>query len=109
MIQGASLAWFAWVTVIENALMLPHCSSCTGSVASQSLVAIQRVHIHRAVARCLASNVLRHGKHGVHAHRQVMIKQMLDSEAVGNYAAAVQFSEVWYIVLWLSALPFPAT
>jgi len=40
---------------------------------------------------------------------QVMIKEMLDSGAVGNYAAAVQFSEVWYIVpMAVSSSLFPA-
>ena len=29
---------------------------------------------------------------------QVMIKEMLDTEAVGHYAAAVRLSEVWYFV-----------
>ena len=29
---------------------------------------------------------------------QVMIKEMLDAEAVGNYAAAVRLSEAWYFV-----------
>jgi len=29
---------------------------------------------------------------------QVMIKEMLDTEAVGNYAVAVKLSEVWYFI-----------
>lgn len=29
---------------------------------------------------------------------QIMIKEMLDSEAVGNYAAAVRISEAWYFI-----------
>lgn len=29
---------------------------------------------------------------------QIMIKEMLDSEAVGNYAAAVRLSEAWYFI-----------
>jgi O-antigen/teichoic acid export membrane protein len=29
---------------------------------------------------------------------QVMIKEMLDSEAVGQYAVAVRFSELWYFI-----------
>jgi O-antigen/teichoic acid export membrane protein len=40
---------------------------------------------------------------------QVMIKEMLDSVAVGNYAAAIYFSEVWYFVpVAVSASLFPA-
>ena len=29
---------------------------------------------------------------------QVMIKEMLDNKAVGNYAAAVRLSEAWYFI-----------
>lgn len=40
---------------------------------------------------------------------QVMIKEMLDSEAVGHYAAAVRLSEAWYFIpMVISASLFPA-
>jgi len=40
---------------------------------------------------------------------QVMIKEMLDSEAVGNYAAAVALSEAWYVVpMVICSSLFPA-
>lgn len=40
---------------------------------------------------------------------QVMIKEMLDGQAVGNYAAAVQLSEAWYFFpTVISASLFPA-
>jgi len=40
---------------------------------------------------------------------QVMIKEMLDSEAVGQYAAAVRLSEAWYFIpVDVSASLFPA-
>ena len=40
---------------------------------------------------------------------QVMIKEMLDSKAVGNYAAAVRLSEAWYfIAMVVSSSLFPA-
>jgi len=40
---------------------------------------------------------------------QVMIKEMLDSEAVGNYAAAVRLSEAWYFMpIVISSSLFPA-
>lgn len=40
---------------------------------------------------------------------QVMIKQMLDSEAVGQYAAAVSLSEAWYIIpIVITSSLFPA-
>ncbi len=40
---------------------------------------------------------------------QVMIKEMLDSEAVGQYAAAVRISEAWYFIpMVISASLFPA-
>jgi len=40
---------------------------------------------------------------------QVMIKEMLDAEAVGNYAAAVRLSEAWYFVpMAITSSVFPA-
>jgi O-antigen/teichoic acid export membrane protein len=40
---------------------------------------------------------------------QVMIKEMLDVEAVGQYAAAVRISEAWYFIpMVISASLFPA-
>ena len=40
---------------------------------------------------------------------QVMIKQMLDNEAVGQYAAAVSLSEAWYIIpIVITSSLFPA-
>jgi len=40
---------------------------------------------------------------------QVMIKEMLDTKAVGNYAAAVRLSEAWYFIpMVISSSLFPA-
>jgi len=40
---------------------------------------------------------------------QVMIKEMLDSEAVGNYAVAVRLSEIWYFIpMVITSSLFPA-
>lgn len=40
---------------------------------------------------------------------QVMIKNMLDTEAVGNYAVAVRLSEVWYFIpVAITSSVFPA-
>lgn len=40
---------------------------------------------------------------------QVMIKEMLDAEAVGNYAAAVKLSEAWYFIpVAITSSVFPA-
>jgi len=40
---------------------------------------------------------------------QVMIKEMLDARAVGNYAAAVRLSEAWYFVpMAITSSVFPA-
>ena len=40
---------------------------------------------------------------------QVMIKEMLDSEAVGQYAAAVKLSEAWYFIpMVIASSLFPA-
>lgn len=37
---------------------------------------------------------------------QIMIKEMLDSKAVGNYAAAVRLSEAWYFIPMVVASSF---
>ncbi len=40
---------------------------------------------------------------------QIMIKEMLDSEAVGNYAVAVRLSEIWYFIpMVITSSLFPA-
>ena len=40
---------------------------------------------------------------------QVMIKEMLGAEAVGQYAAAVRLSEVWYFIpIIIASSLFPA-
>lgn len=40
---------------------------------------------------------------------QVMIKEMLDNEAVGQYAAAVRLSEMWYFIpMMITSSLFPA-
>lgn len=40
---------------------------------------------------------------------QVMIKEMLDTKAVGNYAVAVRLSEVWYFIpMAITSSVFPA-
>lgn len=40
---------------------------------------------------------------------QVMIKNMLDAEAVGNYAVAVRLSEIWYFIpMAITSSVFPA-
>jgi O-antigen/teichoic acid export membrane protein len=40
---------------------------------------------------------------------QVMIKEMLDAKAVGNYAAAVRLSETWYFIpMSITSSVFPA-
>lgn len=40
---------------------------------------------------------------------QVMIKNMLDVKAVGNYAVAVKLTEVWYFIpVVISSSLFPA-
>ena len=40
---------------------------------------------------------------------QVMIKEMMNAEAVGQYAAAVRLSEVWYFIpMVITASLFPA-
>ena len=110
MVLGASLVYFAWVLVFENAIM------------AASLVFIYRER-GLPILRwkfCASTSIdlirdawpLMFSGMAIMVYMridQVMIKNMVDSTAVGNYAAAIYFSEVWYFVpMAVSASLFPA-
>jgi O-antigen/teichoic acid export membrane protein len=95
----ASLIWFAAVTVLENA-----------SLAIFLFLMYRNMNLYLSEWRFdknLSIKLLRDAWPLMLAGAavmvymridQVMIKEMLDTEAVGNYAAAVRFSEIWYFI-----------
>ena len=95
----ASLVWFAWIIVLENAILA---ISLILMYRSQSLKIFQW-----RFEKDLATQLLRDSWPLILSGLavmvymridQIMIKEMLDNEALGNYAAAVRFSEVWYFI-----------
>lgn len=109
-VSKASLVWFAWVTVFESAAL---------AVFLVLMYRKQRLDFHAwNFDRSLAFKLLNDAWPLMLAGAaislymridQVMIKEMLDSEAVGNYAAAVRFSETWYFIpVVLCSSLFPA-
>lgn len=110
MVLGASLVWFAWVTVIENALM----AASLLFMYRERGFSIFRWRFSTSTSIELMRDawpLMLSGMASMMYMRidQVMIKEMLDSGAVGNYAAAVQFSEAWYIIpMAVSTSLFPA-
>lgn len=108
--SGATLIWFAWVVVVEHGLM--------GLVLS-ILYIKQRIPLRRWRFRLSQAKLLLRDSWPLILSGlvvmvymridQVMIKMMLDSKAVGNYAAAVKLSEAWYFVpMTITQSLFPA-
>lgn len=106
----ASLVWFAWVVVLENAILA---MSLIFMHRKQGLEIFQwRFEKHIALELLRDSWPLLLAGMAIMVYMridQVMIKEMLDSEAVGNYAAAVRLSEAWYFIpMAVSSSLFPA-
>jgi O-antigen/teichoic acid export membrane protein len=106
----ASLIWFAWVTVFENAtlallLVLMYRRQRLNVYAWRFDIRLSLALLRDAWPLMLAGAAIT-----VYMRiDQVMIKEMLDSEAVGNYAAAVRFSEACYFIpVALCSSLFPA-
>lgn len=95
----ASLVWFAWVVVLENAVLA---ISLVLMYRQQNLKVFQWQPERKLAMELLRDSwpLILSGIAVMVYMRidQVMIKEMLDSEAVGNYAAAVCLSEAWYFV-----------
>ena len=109
-VLGASLVCFAWVTVIENALMA---ASLLFMYRERGLPILRwRFSTSTSIDLMRDAWPLMFSSMAIMVYMridQVMIKEMLDSVAVGNYAAAIQFSEAWYFVpMAVSASLFPA-
>ncbi|CAN2038978.1 O-unit flippase [Candidatus Magnetomoraceae bacterium gMMP-15] len=109
-IANASLFWFACVVVIGNIIM---------GLALVVIYIKRRFKIFKwrfewqiAVDLLRDSWLLIFSSLSVIAYMridQIMIKEMLDSKALGNYAAAVRLSEVWYFIpMVLCTSLFPA-
>jgi O-antigen/teichoic acid export membrane protein len=97
--SGASLIWFGWVFVVEHGLK---------GLVLASLYIKQRIPLWHWRFRFTQAKLLLRDSWPLILSGlvvmvymridQVMIKMMLDSKAVGNYAAAVRLSEAWYFV-----------
>jgi len=96
---NAPLIWFAWVLVLESLIV------------NLSLVVLYRKQgmsaFHWKFKKDVATGLLRDSWPLILSGMaimvymridQIMIKEMLGSEAVGNYAAAVNLSEAWYFI-----------
>ncbi|MDK2947134.1 MAG: hypothetical protein PWQ63_294 [Methanolobus sp.] len=107
---GAPLLWFAVLTSLENAFL------SIGYVAVYKLNRLSLISwkfdLNIAISLLKNSWPLIFSGIVISLYMridQVMIKQMLDSQAVGLYAAAVKLSEAWYFVpTIISSSLFPA-
>lgn len=106
----ASLIWFAWVFVIEIGIK----GIALSILYLQQRIPLWRWRFHIKYARLLMRDswpLMLSGLVIMVYMRidQVMIKLMLNNEAVGNYAAAVRLSEAWYFVpMIITQSLFPA-
>jgi O-antigen/teichoic acid export membrane protein len=109
-VLGASLVCFAWVLVFENAVIA---ASLAFVYRKRGLPILQwKFSTSTSVDLMRDAWPLMFSSMAIMVYMridQVMIKDMLDSSSVGNYAAAIYFSEVWYFVpMAVSASLFPA-
>ena len=106
----APLVWFAWAFVLENVVL---------AIALILVYHKQKLEFLRwRFEKSLAMELLRDSWPLILSGLaimvymridQIMIKEMLDSKAVGNYAAAVRLSEAWYFIpMAISSSLFPA-
>lgn len=96
---GVSLVWFAWIIVVEQCikaivlfvLYVKNKSSLFhwrfGIIQAKKLLKESWPFIFSSFVIMIYLRI-----------DQIMIKLMVDSEGVGNYAAAVNLSEFWYFV-----------
>lgn len=109
-IMKMPLIWFAGVIALENMIM---------GIALISMYLIEKRTISRwRFGKSVANSLLKDSWPLFLATLlnmiylridQVMIKEMLTNELLGNYAAAVRLSEAWYIIpMTIAASFFPA-
>ena len=106
----ASLVWFAWIVVVEQGvkgIML-----CVAYIAQHISLWQWRLSLSQAKKLLRDSWPLIFSGLAIMVYMridQVMIKMMLNNEAVGIYSVAVNLSEAWYFIpMAISSSVFPA-
>lgn len=95
----ASIFWFAWITVLESITLAIFLLFMYRRLKLDAFAWSFDKYISIELLRDAWPLMLAGAAVAVYMRiDQVMIKEMLDSEAVGNYAAAVRFSEAWYFI-----------
>jgi len=110
-LNEASLIYFAWVVLFDSIVL------ALGFIyffLKNSTISIRNLVFKKTVAIALLKDSWPLILSGIVVSiymkiDQVMIKEMLNIEAVGQYAAAVRLSEAWYFIpMVISASLFPA-
>lgn len=110
-IADASLIYFVWIILFEAALL------ALGLIyyySVSSALSVSKWRFKYSVARDIFRDSWPLMFSGLVVSiymkiDQIMIKEMMDAEAVGNYAAALRLSEVWYFVpMLIASSVFPA-
>lgn len=107
---GLPLIWFAGAVIIEQLIQ----AICFIFFYTKYTLPLRKLQFQFDTAKSLLQNswplIMSSMVIAVYLRiDQVMIKEMLDSEAVGRYAAAVRLSEAWYFIpMVVSQSLFPA-
>jgi O-antigen/teichoic acid export membrane protein len=110
-LHGAPLIAFAWVVVFDSLVLA---SGLVYFFLKKASFQVEKLNFQWSVATSLLKDSWPLILSGVVISiymkiDQVMIKEMLDSEAVGQYAAAVRLSETWYFIpMVITSSLFPA-
>ena len=100
-LNEASLIAFAWMVLFDSFVLA--CGFIYFYIKNNSTFKIKNLTFSKATAVALLKDSWPLILSGIVISiymkiDQVMIKEMLDSEAVGQYAAAVRLSEAWYFI-----------
>ncbi|SFV56618.1 Membrane protein involved in the export of O-antigen, teichoic acid lipoteichoic acids [hydrothermal vent metagenome] len=110
LLHNAPLIYFAWVVLLDNIVLM--CGFIYFYIHNSHT--LKKWKFDTTLAKRLLKDSLPLVGSGIVVAiymkiDQVMIKEMLDSGAVGNYAVAVRLSEVWYFIpMVISSSLFPA-
>jgi O-antigen/teichoic acid export membrane protein len=106
----ASLVWFAWIVVVEQGVK--GIILCVAYIAQHISLWQWRLSLSQAKKLLRDSWPLILSGLAIMVYMridQVMIKMMLNNEAVGIYSVAVNLSEAWYFIpMAISSSVFPA-
>lgn len=111
MLTGATLVAFAWVVVLDSLMLsMGLIYYFTKHTELKILDKCFKIDIAKKLLESSWPLVLSGVIVSLYMRLdQVMIKELINSEAVGNYAAAVRISEAWYFIpMVLSTSLFPA-